>query len=397
VTYLLDNVVRSYAWGSATVIPELLGVEPTGEPQAELWIGAHPGSPSVARTDSGSVTLDELVGKNPERMLGASVLARFGPRLPFLLKVLAIERPLSIQTHPSSSQAEEGYDAEDAAGIPLDAPDRSYRDRFPKPEIVVALSDFEALLGFRSPTVAADLLGQLGVAGLSGVIRALTGPDGLARAVQRILTLEPASTQALATEVAAACAERRYLSPFATIADIGEIYPGDRGVLLALLLEPMHLSPGEACFVPAGTPHAYLRGVVVEAQGSSDNTLRAGLTPKHVDVAEVLRLFRYEPSVGLRLEPVRSPDVETFDVSGVAEFRLRRVRLDGRPVVVAHPGPRIVLVTDGKARLTVGTQTMPLARGASAFVPAEHERIALSGTGTAFVVTTVVNDLSEAR
>ena len=391
MTYLLDNTVRSYAWGSATTIPELLGIAPSGEPQAELWIGAHPGTPSMVRTGTGTEPLDALIGKDPERMLGTDVLERFGPRLPFLLKVLAVERPLSIQAHPTGPQAEVGYDAENAAGVPLDAPDRSYRDRSHKPELVVALSKLEALVGFRDPADAAAVLRQLGLPGLDDAVAVLGGRDGLAEVVRWTLRLEPDRSARLVGRVAAACAERAGAEPFATVARIAELSPGDRGILLALLLQPVHLGPGEAIFVPAGMPHAYLHGVAVEAQANSDNTLRAGLTPKHVNVPEVLRVLVYEPAPDLRVTPIPTPMGDEYAVTGVAEFRLFRLGLTPNPSALPGGSPGIVLITEGHARLTVRGGGTSLAKGASAFVPAESQRIALSGEGTAFVVTSAVD------
>jgi len=397
VTFLLANTVRSYAWGSATAIPELLGVAPDGEPQAELWIGAHPGTPSMARTDTGPEPLDALIGKEPERMLGTDVLERFGPKLPFLLKVLAVERPLSIQAHPTGPQAQAGFDAENAAGVPLDAPDRSYRDRSHKPELLVALSDFEALVGFRDPADAAAVLRQLDVPALDDAAALLSGRDGLTEVVRRTLRLEPDRSARLVGRVAAACAERAGAEPFATVARIAELYPGDRGILLALLLQPVHLALREAIFVPAGMPHAYLHGVAVEAQASSDNTLRAGLTPKHVDVPEVLRVLVYEPAPDLRITPIPTSVGDEYAVNGVAEFRLFRLTLMPRPTVLPGRSPRIVLITQGQARLTVDGASISLATGASAFVPAESERTAVSGAGTAFVVTSAVDRPGTAR
>ncbi|MGH8777332.1 MAG: mannose-6-phosphate isomerase, class I [Jiangellaceae bacterium] len=387
MAYLLDNPVRDYAWGSPTVIPDLLGRPATGEPQAELWLGAHGAAPSLVRTESGLLTLPDLVARDPERMLGPAVVARFGARLPFLLKVLAVERPLSIQVHPTTTQAEEGYAAEDAAGVPLAAPDRSYRDPFHKPEVVVALSDFEALAGFREPSETAALIATLDLPALGDVERMLTEPGGLAGATRWMLEFEPVLP--LVDEVVQACTRRAGSEPFGTVARIAADHPGDRGVLLALLLDLVRLRPGQACAVPAGTPHAYLRGVVVEAQASSDNTLRAGLTPKHVDAPEVLRTLRYEPAPHLRLVPRAIDGVAEYGMADVAEFRLSRVRLGAPPTVLTGSGPAILLVTEGQATLTAGTR-LALARGASAFVPADCERVELAGDGTAFVVTTAV-------
>jgi mannose-6-phosphate isomerase len=385
VAYLLDNPVRAYAWGSPTAIPDLLGVAATGRPQAELWLGAHPGAPSTALTETGPIRLDELIRTDPAGMLGAHVVERFGPRLPFLLKVLAVERPLSIQAHPSPEEAWSGYDAEDASGVPADAAERTYRDRNHKPELVVALSDFEALLGFREPADAERVIAELGVPELTAVAGTVQGPDGLRRAVRSLLDLAPQDGHRLADAVTAACRDRPG-EPFATLAWIGEQHPGDRGLLLAVLLEPMHLHAGQAVAVPTGTPHTYLRGLAVEAQASSDNTVRAGLTDKHVDRGELLRILRYEAPAGLRTALSADSSAEEFAVPAVPDFRLTRFTLGQDPVKLVDGVPRIVLVTAGRASLAAdGTRTV-LERGSSAFVPAADAAVELVGPGTAFVV-----------
>jgi mannose-6-phosphate isomerase len=396
VAYLLDNPVRAYTWGSPTAIPDLLGVAPTGRPQAELWLGAHPGAASTALTATGPIPLDELIRTDPPGMLGPRVAERFGPRLPFLLKVLAVERPLSIQAHPSPEQAWSGYAAEDAAGVPADAAERTYRDRTHKPELVVALSPFEALLGFREPADSARVIAELGVPELTAVAGALQGPDGLRQAVRSLIDLAPEDGRRLADAVTAVCRERPG-EPFTTLAWIGEQHPGDSGLLLAVLLEPTRLHAGQAAAVPTGTPHTYLRGLAVEAQASSDNTVRAGLTDKHVDRGELLRILRYEPAAGLRTAPSADSSAEEFAVPGVPDFRLTRFRLGPDPVKPVDGVPRIVLVTDGRASLTAdGTCTL-LERGSSAFVPAADAAVELVGPGTAFVVAPGIDAPDAAR
>lgn len=385
VAYLLDNPVRAYAWGSPTAIPDLLGVAPTGEPQAELWLGAHPGAPSTALTEAGRVGLDELIRDDPIGTLGTRVVEQFGARLPFLMKVLAVDQPLSIQAHPDLEQARSGFDAEEAEGVPADAAERTYRDRYHKPELVVALSEFHALLGFREPADAQRVIGALGVTDLTAVTRVLQGPDGMRQAVRRMFDLESEDGHRLADAVTAACRERRG-DPYATLAWIAEEHPGDPGLLLALLLEPTLLRPGQAIAVPTGTPHTYLRGLAVEAQASSDNTVRAGLTRKHVDRAELARILRYEPAAGVRASPGDDPSADEFAVPGVDDFRLSRFTLGPDPVKLGDGLPRIVLVTDGDASLTADGVRTALERGSSAFVPAADATVELVGLGTAFVV-----------
>jgi mannose-6-phosphate isomerase len=395
VVYLLDNPIRSHPWGSARVIPELLGVPPTGQPQAELWLGALDGSSSFALTEDGPVRLDELVRRDPTGMLGPDVVEAFGPRLPYLLKVLAVERPLSIQAHPTREQAEAGFAAENDAGIPIGAADRSYSDPFHKPELVVALSDFAALIGFRIPTEAEELMGELGVSGLDEVVEMIRAPDGLADTVRWILTLPADRATNLATAAAAAIKERSATEPFTTLAGIADLYPNDRGLLMALLLQIVQLPNGAACAVPAATPHCYLHGVVVEAQAASDNTLRAGLTPKRVDVPELLAVLRYQPGMDPRLPGTTAGGSEVFELDGVQDVRLHRVRLNQEPVVLAGSG--IVLVTEGQAGLSVDDSATTLDRGASAFVPANRGEFALTGMGTAFVATPALKPVHAAR
>ncbi len=383
----LHNPVRKYAWGSRTVIPELLGVPPTGEPQAELWIGAHPGAPSTVEVDGTRLTLIELLEKDPEGMLGAAVVDRFGPRLPYLLKVLAIEQPLSIQAHPNRQQAEAGFAAEEMAGVPVDAPHRLYRDRSHKPEMVVALTEAKALVGFRPPAQAAALLDELGVPQLREEADVLRTADASAlEHVTRRWLLMPDEEIAprVAAVVAAATTARTEVAHL--IVRLGSLYPADRGVLLALLMRYEELHAGDALFIPAGVPHAYLSGVLVEPQASSDNTLRAGLTPKHVDVAELARILRYDADGNFRVQPRRLDD-RTIFAPPVEEFQLSQLRLSGNPAVLDEKAPRIVLITDGSATVTAAGTTVELGRGQAAFIPAAEGQATLAGRGTAFSVS----------
>jgi mannose-6-phosphate isomerase len=384
VPLILSNPVRAYAWGSPTVIPDLLGVPPTGEPQAELWIGAHPDAPSVVDVDGVRLTLAELIEKDPEGMLGSATLRRFGPRLPYLLKILAIDQPLSIQAHPSIEQAEGGFAAEEAAGVPIDAPHRLYRDRMHKPEMIVALTDVMALLGFRQPAEAADLITELDVPDLRDDAASLR-KAGLEPVVRRWLLMPDDEVAArVAAVVEAAGKVTTELGRL--IVRLGERYPGDRGVLLALLLQYERLSSGEAVFVPAGVPHCYLSGVAIEPQASSDNTLRAGLTPKHVDAAELARVLRYEAGPH-RVLPLRVGPRGAAFAPPVDEFELAELVLKDVPVTLGANEPRIVLVTVGSAQVSAGGDTVRLARGRAAFVPAGEGAATILGTGTAYVVS----------
>ncbi|MBX9364178.1 mannose-6-phosphate isomerase, class I [Streptomyces sp. WAC04114] len=379
----LDNTVRPYAWGSPTAIPQLLGVEPTGRPQAEMWMGAHPGAPS--RTDRG--TLVEVVDADPEKELGPAAVARFGPRLPFLLKILAAGAPLSLQVHPDLAQAKEGYADEERRGIPVDAPHRNYKDANHKPELICALTEFDGLCGFRDPLQAAALLDDLGVDSLKPYVDLLHAhPEdaALREVLTAILTADPDEMSRTVTEAAAAC--DRLGGAYAPYADIAHHYPGDPGVIAAMLLNHVRLQPGEALYLGAGVPHAYLDGLGVEIMANSDNVLRCGLTPKHVDVPELLRIVRFLPSDPGVLRPEASPDGEEVYETPTDEFRLSRYVLPeaGAAHDLTRPTPQILLCTAG----TVRAGEHDLTPGESVFVPA-GEKAEVSGTGTLFRATVV--------
>lgn len=381
---ILDMPVRTYEWGSTTAIPEMRGVPPTGEPQAELWAGAHADAPATVAVDGRRRSLADVIAENPERMLGASVAEGFGGQLPYLLKVLAIDAPLSIQVHPSASEAEEGYAREDAAGVPSDAPERNYRDRSAKPEMLVALRDVRALAGFRPPAEAAEDIAGLGADGLADAVEALRtgGEVALEVVVRHWLRLPDAEASELASGVVRAAAGVDG-EPASLVSELGRRYPGDRGILLALLLNDVRLTPGEAVFIGPGVPHAYLSGVAVEAQASSNNTLRAGLTSKHVDAGEVLRLLRHGSAPGKIGGTAHGDRVVRYD-PGAAEFVLDRVTL-GEPLQSDLRGPRIVLCTVGTASVTAG-KTVQLPSGGAAFCADADGPVTLAGEGTAFVV-----------
>jgi mannose-6-phosphate isomerase len=379
----LDSTIRPYAWGSTTAIPRLLGVEPTGQPQAEMWMGAHPGAPS--RTARGP--LDQIIDEDPEKELGRATVAKFGPRLPFLLKILAAGAPLSLQVHPNLEQAKEGYEDEERRGVPIDAPHRNYKDANHKPELICALTEFDGLCGFRAPDEAADLFAGLDVDSLKPYVDLLHAhPEeaALREVLTAVLSADPDDMARTVTEAAAACA--RLGGAYAPYADLAHHYPGDPGVIAALLLNYVQLQPGEALFLGAGIPHAYLNGLGVEIMANSDNVLRCGLTPKHVDVPELLRVVRFEASDPGVLRPEASPDGEEVYETPIDEFRLSRYALaDGAaPRHLTRETPQILLCTAGSVRAD-GIQLTP---GRSAFVPA-GEKVELSGNGTVFRATVV--------
>lgn len=396
----LDNTVRPYAWGSVTAIPELLGRAPTGEPQAELWMGAHPGAPSRIDRGAGEVPLPEVIDADPAAELGTATTGTFGPRLPFLFKVLAAASPLSLQVHPDLQQAQNGFAAEEEDGVPLDAPHRNYKDANHKPELICALTQFDGLCGFRHPDEAADLLDGLDVSGLKpyvDILHAHPESDALREVLTAVLTADPEALAPTVAEAATAAdrlgaGDGPHAADYAAYADIAHHYPGDPGVIAAMLLNHVRLQPGEALYLGAGVPHAYLQGLGVELMANSDNVLRCGLTPKHVDVPELLRIVHFEASDPGVLRPEAGPDGAETYATPVSEFALSRHVLAPAAAETALPvgTPQILLCTAGSALLqSQESGQLPLDRGQSVFVPA-GERVQVSGEGTLFRATVAV-------
>src|SRR5260370_19966204 len=369
----LRLVIRPYAWGSRTGIAALQGRPvPAPGPEAALWMGAHPSAPSgVAETP-----LDDVIAADPDRELGPACVARFGPRLPFLLKVLSAHQALSIQVHPTRAQAQAGFRAESEHGVPPS--ERNYADDWPKPELLCALTPFEVLAGLRPPPDAAALLSTLAVdqlAPLAARLAAATSPQALSHALAAILEWPEGSRAELIRAVTAACApladsSTPYAGACAAAVRAAGHHPGDLGVVAMMLMRHVVLAPGQAVFMPAGGLHAYLHGTGIETLANSDNVVRAGLTRKHIDVPELLALL--DPAVTVPvLTPAPLGDGVTWFDTPAPEFRLHVADL-AQPVVTLPPaGPRIALCTDGAATLRTGSgQTVKLARRGSCFIHA---------------------------
>lgn len=392
--FRLTSSLQPYAWGSPTAIPTLLGLEPTGEPVAEAWFGAHASAPShcVRADGSAGAPMPQVIAADAPAVLGRDVEARFGPALPYLLKVIAARTPLSLQVHPHLERAGAGFAEEEAAGIPLDAPHRNYRDRNHKPELVYALTRFEAMCGFRAPRRAAELLDGLEAPlakELRAVLAAQPSAAGIEAAFTRLLRPGTRPTPQEVQDIAAACAARLAdgsPSPRAdrTVVRLQDAYPGDPGVVTSLLLNPVTLEPGEALFVPAGGVHAYLSGTGVEIMASSDNVLRAGLTPKHVDVDELLRNVDYVAAPPIRIAPERFHGATRVYYAPVDDFVLSVTGVsDGQVHPLPGGGPRVLLCLEG--RMSVASEHdggLELARGQAAFVPAADGALTVQGGGT---------------
>jgi mannose-6-phosphate isomerase len=387
--WLLKNAVRHYPWGSRTVIPELLGEPSPAElPHAELWMGAHPDLPSV-RADG--VPLDKAIEAEPEQLLGAAVYERFGARLPFLLKVLAADAPLSLQAHPTTEQAEAGFAAEEAAGVPRDDPTRTFKDPHHKPELLLALTTFEALCGFRPVEESLHCLAKLQLPDLKPTIAALAR-GGLQVAIPQLLALSGKRRAALVSAVAeraaefVAAADPEFINTYRWAASLAETYPGDPGVVISLMCNHLKLAPGEAVYMPAGNLHAYLSGAGVEVMASSDNVLRGGLTSKHVDLAALIEVLDFSAGRVPVLHPVLGPCGLRYPVP-IEDFDLTRAQLDGGTGTLTAEGPQVLLCTEGEAVLTSEDDELTLAQGQAAFVPA-GEPVSARGPAVLFRATT---------
>ncbi|HEV7727015.1 MAG TPA: mannose-6-phosphate isomerase, class I [Modestobacter sp.] len=368
----LTNTVRHYPWGSRTVIPELLGEPSPAElPHAELWLGAHPDEPSVL---SDGRSLDRAIAQAPDQLLGAVVRERFGPRLPFLMKVLAADAPLSLQAHPTTAQAEAGFAAEEAAGIPHDDPTRTFKDPFHKPEVLLAITPVEALCGFRPVEESLHCLAKLQLPELKPTIAALAR-GGLRAAIPQLIALSArrreSLVQAVATRAASfvAAHDPEFINTYRWAASLADTYPGDPGVVISLMCNHLRLAPGEAVFLPAGNLHAYLGGAGIEVMASSDNVLRGGLTTKHVDLAALIEVLDFTDGKVPVLHPVLGPGGLRYQVP-VEDFELTRCQLGTDPGVLTTAGPQVLLCAEGTAVLGSADGELELSQGQSAFVPA---------------------------
>jgi mannose-6-phosphate isomerase len=410
----IENTPRDYAWGSETAISALLGTTPSGGPEAELWLGSHPGSPARVIDPAqvgGARNLAEWIAAAPSDALGTH------PRLPFLLKVLAAASPLSLQAHPSANQAQEGFARENALGVRLDAPERNYKDPYPKPEIIWAVSDrFEALCGFRPPEQAVRLLNALGLSDLAARVESepladvftwlVTRGDGVAALVDRVTALAaPADprlskTKEIPRKAPAADAEAAESAPNSfvvgtavdaegdaaldTVRMLASTYPGDPGIVVSLLLNRVTLRRGEALYLPAGNIHAYLSGLGVELMTASDNVLRGGLTTKHVDIDELLHVLDFTPTEVPYLRPVVSGGAELYRPDGPG-FQLLHV---AGATTQAITGPAIALCTAGEMTISGAAGRVTVGRGDAVYITPDEAALTFAGAGELFLATT---------
>ena len=378
----LNNSLQNYAWGSKTALTELYGIEnPQGLPMAELWMGAHPKSPSTVEVNGITRSLRDVINDDPSATLGAAVAQRFG-ELPFLFKVLCADQPLSIQVHPSKTAAEAGFARENAAGIPLSAAERNYKDANHKPELVYALTPFQAMNGFRELPEIVSLLEP--VAGAHPQIAHFlenASEAALAKLFATLLSLKDESkTRALG--VLKSALNAREGEPWQTIKTIANDYPDDNGLFSPLLLNVITLQPGEAMFLFAETPHAYLKGVALEVMANSDNVLRAGLTPKFIDIPELLANLKFEakPAATLLTQPQTQGDSLNFPIP-VEDFAFAIHTLSATPQTLAQHSAALLFCIEGQAVIEKAGQQLVLQPGESCFVAASESPVSAAGTG----------------
>lgn len=396
---LLKNTIQEYAWGSRTAIPELLDQPvPAEKPQAELWMGAHPKAPSQVLSDGIWRSLPEVIQESPAETLGQEVAARFSNKLPFLFKVLAAARPLSIQAHPNKEQAEQGFARENELGVPLDAPQRNYRDDNHKPEIICALTPFCALNGFRKLEEALRLLEKIRVPGLAEIVsflRSHPNRDGLKKFFNHLMTTDRGKQRKIVEQAVNSAEQQTNEEPVWTwMIKLNEEYPGDMGVLSPLFLNLVRLKPQQAMYLPAGELHGYLEGVGIELMANSDNVLRGGLTPKHIDVQELLTVLNFTDGDLNILGPENLTFGEAIYSTEAEEFVLSVMRLNkGAPF--SSPRNRsveIMICTEGEVSVTdlsAGDITR-LTRGISIIVPAAVEQYRIEGEATLYKATVPV-------
>ncbi|MDM5093169.1 mannose-6-phosphate isomerase, class I [Aeromonas rivipollensis] len=369
---LMQNPIQGYDWGSHDALTTLFGIpNPAGKPQAELWMGAHPNGCSEVTLAGDVQKLSTLIESAPAAVLGDATVARFGS-LPFLFKVLCAEKALSIQVHPSKAQAEAGFAREEAAGISPTAANRNYKDPNHKPELVFALTPYQAMNGFRAiPAILAlfDAMALPALAELTAALRQSQDEAGLQHFFHQMLILDGARKEEALTGLLAYAAARQDDETFALITSLAAQYPGDVGLFSPLLLNVVTLKPGQAMYLDACTPHAYVRGTGLEIMANSDNVLRAGLTPKYIDVAELLDCTRClpKPEDQILLAPHLEGAVQHFEVP-VPDFTFSVYPAGEHALTTASA--EILFAIDGTVTLQQGEQSLRLEKGQSAFVPA---------------------------
>jgi mannose-6-phosphate isomerase len=385
---LLKNPVQKYAWGSTTAIQELLGEKDfSPEPVAELWMGAHPRSPSLVNYRGQWISLADLIAKYPRDILGNKVAKKFHNQLPYLFKVLAAAKPLSIQAHPGLGLAKKGFENENNKGIALNAANRNYKDDNHKPECICALSSFWALCGFRHTGEILSLINKICPIGLnteSDRLKSHPDSNGLKHFFSDLMSMDSAQKNRVIAETVQNAKQRSDENPeFYWMTKLAGEYPLDIGILSPLFLNLIQLEPGQALFLPAGELHAYLKGVGVELMANSDNVLRGGLTPKHIDVPELLKVLNFEPRQIEILQALKKDKTERIYASFAEEFILSAISISEGEVYRNSKlrSAEILLCTQGQAQLadSARNRVLDMKRGDSAIISAAANSYTIKG------------------
>jgi mannose-6-phosphate isomerase len=387
---LLDNPVQEYSWGSRTFIPRLLGKPfPAPMPQAELWMGAHPRGTSRVLWEGRWALLSDLIKEDPSGILGKNTAACFRNRLPFLFKVLAASKPLSIQAHPNRGQALEGFEREEKQGIPSGARHRNYRDPFHKPEMLCALTPFWALKGFRTVDEIRSILHRMGCPAVFLAFLHDEGENAIRKLFTALFTMNREEQKRLVSDLVSAAAADLSSDPVLEwMVRLQEAFPDDIGVLGPVFLNLILLQAGEALSIAAGELHSYLDGAGIEVMANSDNVLRGGLTEKHMDVPELFNILNVSTGQGRILHPHGQGSVERIYPEGAEEFVLSRIRLEhgGLYQSPLKRSVEIMICVEGRVEVSnMGTgETLLLPCGSSAMVPALVKGYRVKGVGTLY-------------
>jgi mannose-6-phosphate isomerase len=391
---VLENRIQEYAWGSKTFIPEFLGKSsPARKPEAEMWMGSHPRAPSMVLHDGNRMSLAEFIRTDPQGILGRGTAERFHNKLPFLFKVISAASPLSIQAHPGKEQAEAGFLRENMHKIPLDSPERIYRDDNHKPELICALEPFWALKGFREVEDILEITANLGISEerfCIDTLRSQPNERGLKDFFMALMNMEKDRKQHLLKDIAERIGGLSVTSPaYEWILRLYRENPGDIGSLSPLFLNIVHLQPGEAMHIPSGQLHSYLEGSGLELMANSDNVIRGGLTNKHIDTNELVNILDFKPRLPDILRPERGDALESYYPVKVKEFRLSVITLQDRDSSYKSSSlgsAEIVICTEGGGQLTdvAKEQVMDFHRGVSLFIPAAVEQYLIRGKATVY-------------
>lgn len=380
--FSLDYSIQPYHWGSESALNELFGIaNPNNQPQAEIWMGAHPRAPSKVRlTDNKSVDLDALIKSAPESILGNTVASQFANTLPYLFKVLSAAAPLSIQVHPDKQRAETGYEKDNQAGLAADAPNRNYRDDNHKPELMYALTPFRAMCGFRQPGEIIRLFSQIRHHEIDNLLNILEN-KGLQDFWQQLLEQAETPLNEMIDQ-ALTLAKHNDHPVIQEVKRLNNYYPGDAGVFSPLILNLIDLEPGEAIYLNAGTPHAYLEGTGLEIMANSDNVLRGGLTHKHIDIAELMATINFDivDVEDFMVKPQKQGDQIDFPVP-VPDFAFSIIPVKPEASVEACGSAEIIFCIEGTVEVGINDEQLQLISGKACLVTATDQTICFNGDG----------------